>query len=246
MNIDQSPQRFFYENRDNLTRYAAREIIRLVDRTFGPISSVVDVGCGVGTWLAVAAEYGAITLKGFEGEWAKDNPFTIAKDQIEIVDLEQEWEICGEFDLGVCLEVAEHLTAESGVRLIRTLVGTSKVILFSAGVPGQGGNGHLNDQWPNYWQKEFSKYGFMSLDLIRPHIIRDEKIPLWYRQNIFIVVPKAQAIALFQTTGCTPGEPEILGLNFREIPGQRAQPNTGLKSSLRQVFRALIEKYRRL
>ena len=64
------------------------------------------------------------------------------------------------FDLAQCLEVAEHLTESSADLLVKTLTDLAPLALFSAAHPGQGGQGHLNERWPVYWQRRFSQHGF--------------------------------------------------------------------------------------
>jgi hypothetical protein len=87
----------------------------------------------------------------------------------------------------VSLEVAEHLPESSADTFIESLVAHGDVILFSAAVPGQGGQHHINEQWPEYWQQKFAKHGFYFHDTIRPLIWNNEKVNWWYRQNIFII-----------------------------------------------------------
>jgi hypothetical protein len=41
-----------------------------------------------------------------------------------------------------------------------------EVVLFSAAIPFQGGVGHINEQWPDYWVKYFSKTGVCSCRLL--------------------------------------------------------------------------------
>lgn len=190
MNTLQTKEGFFYEERDRLTANSAHSVLKIVTRELGPFRSVVDVGCGVGTWLKVSTSMGATHIKGFEGSWARENPFEIDKSLVEIVDLEADWSIPPNFDLGICLEVAEHLTENAGRRLVKNLSSAADVVIFSAAVPGQGGNGHINEQWPIYWQQAFEEEGLVVLDLVRPEIIGDESIPWWYRQNILVAVRK--------------------------------------------------------
>ena len=56
---------FFYAERDSKTRVAAKEILEIVILCFGKFKSVVDIGCGVGTWLSVAGQLGAEKCMGF-------------------------------------------------------------------------------------------------------------------------------------------------------------------------------------
>src|SRR5690606_37979200 len=178
---------FFYNERDQLTRESATIVLERVQQAFGPFSSVVDVGCGVGTWLDVASKLGATSIKGFEGEWIKDNPSkVIPEDCLEIIDLEENWQLKGKYSLGICLEVAEHLTAAAGNQLVNNLCDSCELVLFSAAIPNQGGKGHINEQWPTYWQYLFKGKGFVAVDCIRPAIWDNEQIPWWYRQNCVV------------------------------------------------------------
>ena len=59
-------------------------------------------------------------------------------------------------------------------------------MLFSAAVPGQSGTGHLNERWPSYWQALFARNGYLRIDPVRRHIWQDERVELWYQQNIFL------------------------------------------------------------
>lgn len=178
---------FFYEKRDDLTRLAARRILKILRDQLGPFESVVDIGCGVGTWLSVAEELGAKCTRGIDGPWATTLPYKASGTfQIDTIDLEKEWKIKGNYRLGISLEVAEHLTEQAGARLIKNLCATCDVILFSAAIPGQGGVGHINEQWPLYWQEQFETCGMDFIDVIRPIIIGESSIPVWYRQNCII------------------------------------------------------------
>ena len=76
----------------------------------------------------------------------------------------------------------------SAETFIASLCEASQVVLFSAAVKGQGGVGHVNEQFLSYWQKIFLKKGYFMLDIIRPEIWTDEKIQPYYRQNIVIFV----------------------------------------------------------
>jgi SAM-dependent methyltransferase len=184
----QTVENFFYDKRDALTRDAACKILEIVKKQFGTFDSVVDVGCGVGTWLSVAEKnFGVKKIKGIEAEWIKDiEVFATDKNLIQVQNLESEWDLSDSYDLGICLEVAEHLSEEAGFKLVKNLSGHCRVILFSAAIPNQGGNGHINEQWPSYWQAKFAQCGMEAVDSMRPIIWADDSIPWWYRQNILI------------------------------------------------------------
>jgi hypothetical protein len=58
--------------------------------------------------------------------------------------------------------------------------------LFSAAVPGQTGDGHVNEQWPDYWIDKFKQQGYSFADIIRPAVWENEDVLWWYAQNTFL------------------------------------------------------------
>jgi SAM-dependent methyltransferase len=161
---------------------SARRVIPLVLELVQP-RSVVDVGCGFGAWLSVFSEYGLSDFLGIDGTYVATENLLIPADKFLGQDITNGVHSDRAFDLGVCLEVGEHLPAESARVLVRDLVQLAPVILFSAAVPGQGGIGHVNEQWPAYWAALFAEHGYLPVDAIRPVIWNDSSIDWFYRQN---------------------------------------------------------------
>lgn len=62
------------------------------------------------------------------------------------------------YDVALCLEVAEHLPAELGDRLV-TYLADAPTVVFTAAPPGQGGTGHINEQPKTYWETRFEARG---------------------------------------------------------------------------------------
>jgi 2-polyprenyl-3-methyl-5-hydroxy-6-metoxy-1,4-benzoquinol methylase len=92
------------------------------------------------------------------------------------------------FDLVISLEVAEHLPKTAADVFVDSVVRHGDVILFSAAIPFQGGNGHVNEQWPGYWAEKFALRGFKTLDVIRPMIWGDESVFWWLQQNTLLLL----------------------------------------------------------
>jgi hypothetical protein len=69
-------------------------------------------------------------------------------------------------DLAICLEVAEHLSADRGQSLIEDLCALAHVVLFSAAVPRQGGTKHINERWQSYWAAQFRERGYTAYDVV--------------------------------------------------------------------------------
>ena len=87
------------------------------------------------------------------------------------------------FDLVLCLEVADHLPADSAPTLMDSLVSLGPVILFSAAIPYQGGTHHLNEQWPLYWARYFDARGYLAVDCVRNQIWQLDDVQWCYAQK---------------------------------------------------------------
>lgn len=170
---------------EEANRYSAELILSKVFGHFRP-ESVLDVGCGLGTWLAAAQRLGARDVLGIEGAWLDKRLARIPEQCIVEVDLEQGFDVGRSFDLVICLEVAEHLQPESAPRLVESLVRHSDVVLFSAAIPFQGGHHHVNEQFPDYWAGLFQRYQFRVVDFVRPLVWNDRAVLWWLRQNILL------------------------------------------------------------
>jgi hypothetical protein len=178
----------FHTTRDAQTKYDAERILSIVYREFQGLHRVIDVGCGVGTFLCAAKAHGAKHIKGLDGNWVMQNELVISSMDFQSVDLSNPPPMDETYDLAINLEVAEHLAKESAEHFIQWLCNLAPVILFSAAIPGQGGVGHRNEAWLSYWVGLFGKQGFRPLDLIRPEIWGDQNIYFWYRQNTMIFI----------------------------------------------------------
>lgn len=99
--------------------------------------SVIDFGCGVGHTLA-GFERRGVTIQGIEGSNVARELAVIDSSKIEVSDLRKPAKF-GEYDLVVCMEVAEHLPEPSADTLVDTLIAHGETIVFTAATPGQGG-----------------------------------------------------------------------------------------------------------
>lgn len=181
----------FYETRRLNTEATARLVLSELARYF-PLTSVVDIGCGTGTWLAVAKELGAESVQGMEGIWVTDELLDISLNEIERCDLRQRLHITEEFDAAISLEVAEHLPPSRSATFVEDLVQLADRVVFSAAIPGQGGIDHTNEQPQSFWIREFSKFDFVAYDVFRPILWGKDDIPFWYQQNMFLFVRRGK------------------------------------------------------
>ena len=174
---------------------AAEKIIPFLFQVFKP-ESVVDIGCGTGTWLKVCTDNGVSNILGIEGNHLDIARLVIPKEFVLLSDLEKNFGIKKKFDIAICLEVAEHLNPAVADKFIEQVTLLSDVVLFSAAIPYQGGQNHINEQWFKYWVELFNRCGFQPYDIIRPLFWEAEDVEFWYAQNscIFVKHPEKWSV----------------------------------------------------
>lgn len=182
----------FYKSQAGGSSRSADIIVPVVMNLVHP-RSVVDVGCGVGTWLRSFCSNGVQEILGIDGEWVDREQLHIPKQHFISMDLSQARLLHQrKFDLAISLEVAEHLPPESAPTFVEFITSFAPIVMFSAAIPGQGGAHHVNEQWPHYWFELFSQTGYRVIDCIRPRIWNQIGIRPWYAQNIFLYVNEEQ------------------------------------------------------
>jgi hypothetical protein len=62
--------------------------------------------------------------------------------------------------------------------------------LFSAAIPFQIGEGHINMQWPEYWTRHFENKGFVVIDCIRKKVWNNDNVEFYYSQNMLLFARK--------------------------------------------------------
>lgn len=167
---------------------SSRSAQRIVPSVLAKLSvaSVLDVGCGVGTFLREFSNNGVRDFLGIDGADVDADQLFIEPSSYQRMDLSRSINLGRTYDLVVSLEVAEHLPAESADQFVENLCRHGAQVLFSAAVPFQGGEGHLNEQWPSYWAEKFAKHGFQPFDILRDDLWGDPEVAFWYRQNCIV------------------------------------------------------------
>jgi len=190
----------FFAGLAKLATASADVVVPLLLDNLSPYSvrSVVDVGCGTGAWLRAFQRHGVEDILGIDGEYLAKQYLVIPEDRVMCADLSSSIEVGRRFDLAISLEVGEHLPESSARGFVETLTRLSDVILFSAAIPRQGGPGHVNEQWQDYWRGLFRDLSYRVADPIRPRIWHDERVMGYYRQNILLYVAQRRAAELPQ------------------------------------------------
>lgn len=166
---------------------SARVVLSWMKEVLNP-RSVVDVGCGNGAWLSLWREWDVDTVYGVDGGYVKPDSLMIPPECFQSADLRKPLALEQRFELAMCLEVAEHLPEDAASTLVDSLVQLSDVVLFSAAVPGQGGDGHLNEQWPSWWAVHFQSRGYVALESVRRIFWNRHEVRDWYRQNMMLCI----------------------------------------------------------
>ncbi len=230
----------FFEVREAGSVSSARRILPAV-LALTRASSVLDVGCGIGTWASVALECGATEVTGVDGDWVALEALAVAPDLFVSHDLCTPLDLGRGFDLALCLEVAEHLPAGAADTLLSSLTRHAPAVLFSAAIPFQGGRHHVNEQWQSHWIGRFAELGFGVHDVVRPAVWTDPAVEPWYAQNTLLFVEHERAAALGLDPEL-PAQADVVHPGLHTI--RHAQP--ALKPSLQLLPRAVRTDSRRL
>lgn len=159
------------------TRKAAL-VIELVRPT-----TVIDFGCGIGSTLEQFVEMGLIAM-GIEASSAAIRA-SKHRNLIKQQDLRRQFDLGRRFDLAWCFEVAEHIHPKYVEVFIDNLCRHSDVVTLSAAPPGQGGEGHFNEQPQAYWVSKFSRRGY---NLQEQWTLALRAVPEHYSENMMVFV----------------------------------------------------------
>jgi SAM-dependent methyltransferase len=211
-------------------RASADAIVPYLVELLAP-SSVVDVGCGTGDWLASFCAGGVADVLGVDGAYVPRDRLAIPEERFLAHDLTEPLRLERRYDLAVCLEVAEHLPEAAADALVEGLVAAAPLVLFGAAIPDQRGEGHVNEQWQGWWAARFAAHGLEPIDILRRRFWEDERVEWWYVQNgLLYAAPETidRFPALAALRAATAGEPLSMVhprgyLSFRTSPsfGQR-------------------------
>lgn len=180
----------FYSYIDAGSRRSARVVAGLLLREM-PIASLLDIGAGHGAWAAEWLAAGVKTVVAVDGDYVRPDQLAIPKKAFRAHDLATPLDLKKRFDLVQSLEVAEHLPADKAELFVDNVTRHGDVVLFSAAVPHQGGEHHVNEQPPEYWRQKFAARGYAAFDFIRPRLAGRAEVMPWYRFNSYIYASAA-------------------------------------------------------
>lgn len=181
----------FFDGQSERSLESAQVVLGMLFPLIAP-RRVLDVGCGVGTWLRAALDLGVEEVIGTDGDYVDPAALLIDRSSFLPADLARQSipDVLGsrphQFDLVICMEVAEHLPHARGPSLVAELTSLGDLVLFSAAIPFQYGTNHINEQWPEYWSMLFRGQGFDCFDPFRAQLWNHPGVEWWYAQNALL------------------------------------------------------------
>src|SRR3990170_3513029 len=180
----------FFDYIDVGSRASAQKVAKLLLQEMD-IDTLLDVGSGHGAWAAEWLLAGVREVVAVDGDYVAPDQLAIDRSAFVAHDLSRPLDLGRRFDLVQSLEVAEHIAAEHADLFVDNLVRHSDVVLFSAAVPNQGGEHHVNEQPPQYWRERFAARGYSAFDWVRPRIADWREVKAWYRYNTLVYANEA-------------------------------------------------------
>lgn len=223
---------------------AASEVVPYLIQLFNP-ATVLDVGCGIGTWLSQFKKSGS-KVTGIDNPFVNENLLRQYLTKLEFLphDLTKPFELKQRFDLVISLEVAEHLPESSATSFVESLTKHGDIIIFSAAVPYQNGQNHINEQWPEYWQDLFKTHGYIAYDFLRDTFWDNKKVDIWYKQNMIIYAKQSgQLLKNFSpaVNKLARVHPELFELRMKKLNKAKLSLNEKIiNPTVQSSFRLLV------
>ena len=122
LSMERPYSKHFYENLTEGSLRSAQVMVPMVLDLMQP-KSVVDIGCGIGTWLKVCREHGVEEILGVDGGHVDREQFLIPEECTLSADLSKPPVPGEDLRFGDFARSGEHLPAESAHTLVDTVTG---------------------------------------------------------------------------------------------------------------------------
>lgn len=172
-----------------------------------PFASAADFGTGRGTWLKAAIAMGVADVQGYDIPEIPVEQRQFPAERFTAADLGRPLVLARRFDLAISTEVAEHLPRADAATFVANIAQAADLVLFSAAIPYQGGAGHVNENWAEYWARMFQGHGFACFDILRARFWNEAAIRSYYRQNLLVFAKGEPAARLVEAGHAVCGLP---------------------------------------
>lgn len=160
------------------------------------ISSVIDFGCAIGSFLEGFQQAGA-DVQGYEYGFEFSREFTpeVILPFIQYGDVTKPIQ-APVSDCAFSIEVAEHIPKVTSDQFVQNLCDASNhLIIVSIAPPGQGGVGHINCQPREFWLNKFSERGFFfdvaKTDIALHGLNQITGCKKWVKSNLMVLSNEA-------------------------------------------------------
>lgn len=183
-----------YERIEREESPQALRLARWIKRELNP-HSIVDIGCATGFYLfpferriCTGIDYNDKIDCGYRRHEKYGTIELLNYDLSK--PLKPKYLKYSRYDLGLCLEVAEHIDEKFENVFIDNVTSLCRTLIFSAAPPEQTGDGHINLKAKAYWLKHFECRG-MFYDAFESQAMlgymRQGAHMGWFTNNAFIV-----------------------------------------------------------
>jgi SAM-dependent methyltransferase len=234
----------FYDLHAEGAARSARKIIPLLQALFQP-TSVLDVGCGDALWLLEWSQRGVQDYFGVDGEYVVRS-LRIPAHRFLSHDLNRPLDLGRKFDIVTSLEVAEHIDPAYAKEFVHSLARHGDLVVFSAAIPGQFGERHVNEQFPGYWAGLFAAAGLQPFDVLRGRIWADREIEWWYRQNILVFCAPEKAMRFPALSTLPPFPLDIAHPDFVAYFKDTLRTDASIRLLTRKLLRLIRARAARL
>lgn len=182
-------RRGYFRMVDATSARSAEPMAASIAAAFAP-ARVIDYGCGTGSLLSAfrrlgvdvaGTEYSRLARRMCEAKGLAPLPVDLREPPSKPP--------FGRADVAMSFEVAEHLPAAAADGFVALVAATAPIVIFSAATPGQGGQGHVNEQPHEYWISKFENRG-MLCDHERSVAFRESwrsgGVDCWYSENVLV------------------------------------------------------------
>ena len=164
-------------------------IVKVLVDKFKP-KSVVDFGCGIGSYLHYFSKFGVKCIHGYEGSPNAFKCLLVNPKYVERHDLRDGIKSTKRYDLCLCLEVIEHISSKFEDTILNSLCASGYTLCLACAPCNQGGTHHINEKPHEYWIKKICKKGFIFqeevTEEIQKKLSKELKVKPWMARNIII------------------------------------------------------------